>query len=458
MVPIRYVILLTLFLLNGSPGSARGGVTDASPAPGAQPFRSPPADTVLRVGPGHAYTSINAALDAARYLDRAEGERIVVLIDPGDYEEMLYIDVPNVTLRNAAAAPDTELTNRGVNIGPGAVRVSSYYGHGYDYFSQGSHHRWDADTLAANLRRGKLDAENPTVGSTSGSYWSATVIVDTFGFRADHVIFENSFNQYISRRESRDSVVQWAEGGKGERPRDFGNTDVQDRAFVERAAAIALTEKADRTVLNRCRVVGRQDSFFGAAGARVIVYRGVMMGAVDYLFGGMNAVFYQTDLMLNVSDAGHDRSYITAAHYPRGRGMLFYECRIVSPQPGVETASAYGAKPGFFGRPWRPDSSEVVLYRTRIDTSSFPGAEGQSLVDPEGWKDSLGGRSPYMYEYATEEQSGRSHTGQRAKWTSVPSAPFLADGLPIQPITFTAGGDDWNPLPGLLAADEQREP
>ncbi len=456
MPVIRCILMLTVLLLSGLPVGARD-VTGANPALGAPIFRTPPEDIVLRVGYGRPYPTIGAALDAARQVNRAE-ERIVILIDPGDYEEMLYIDVPRLTLRNAATSPGIQLTDGGVNIGPGTVRVTSYYGHGYDYYSQGSDHRWNADTLAENLRRGGLLAGNPTVGSTSGSYWSATVIVDAEGFRADHIIFENSFNQYISRKEARDSVVQWPEGGKGVRPREYGNTTVQQRPFVERAAAIAFTEQADRAILNQCRVVGRQDSFFGAAGARVMVFKGIMMGAVDYIFGGMHALFYRTELMMNVSDLPNDRSYITAAHYPRGKGMLFYRCRVVSPTPGQETASAYGAKPGYFGRPWRPDSSEVVFYRTVIDTSAYPAAEGQSLILPAGWNDSLGGQSPYMYEYASEEVSGSSNDTERAAWATLLAKPVLADGHRIQPITFMAGEDDWNPLPALLATLQRQQP
>ena len=420
-----------------------------APALAAQTSGSP--ERLLRVGEGREFSSVNAALTAARQLQRKEGERIVLLIDPGTYEEMLLIDVPDLTLRNAAAEPDIDLAGAGVDIGPGAVRITSYYGHGYDYFSQGSDHRWHADTLAANLVRGALDAANPTVGSTSGSYWSATVVVDTAGFEAEHIIFENSFNQYISRKEARDRVVQWAEGGKGERPRNYGNTGVQDRSYVERAAAIALTPAADRTVLNECRVVGRQDSFFGAAGARAFVYRGAMMGAVDFLFGGMSAVFYQSRLVMNVSDVRHDRAYLTAAHYPRGRGMLMYECTVSSPVPGVETASRYGAKPGYFGRPWRPDSSEVVFYRTVVDTSAYPGDAGRSLIEPAGWTNSLGGESPYMYEYGTREASDVNNDSLRAPWTTRLSEPVLADGLPVEPLTFTRGDDGWDPLPRLLA-------
>ena len=56
-----------------------------------------------------------------------------------------------------------------------------------------------------------------------------------------------------------------------------------------------------------------------------------MMGAVDYIFGGMNAVFYKTDFVLNTSDYSSDEAYISAARQSGGRGYLMYECHVVSP-------------------------------------------------------------------------------------------------------------------------------
>ena len=60
---------------------------------------------------------------------------------------------------------------------------------------------------------------------------------------------------YAIRSYYEDVVVMWEVGSKGERPTDYGNTAVQDRSFVERAAALAITGSADKVILNKCRVV-----------------------------------------------------------------------------------------------------------------------------------------------------------------------------------------------------------
>ena len=91
----------------------------------------------------------------------------------------------------------------------------------------------------------------------------------------------------------------------------------------------------------------------------------------EVITGGMDAVFYKTDLVLNTSDSGSDISYITAAQQSGGRGYLMYECNVISPIPDVETASTNWGKPGYFGRPWQATTSEVVFYKTNIVITSY---------------------------------------------------------------------------------------
>jgi pectin methylesterase-like acyl-CoA thioesterase len=223
----------------------------------------------ITVGVDKNYQTINGALEAVRSMIRPNNERVSIVIDPGNYEEMLVIDVANVSFINAAEEPSIALLNKGVDIDKNAVRITSYYGHGYNYYSMAPNQKWSADALRVNKENGYSIYTNTGGASTSGSYWNATVVVSAPGFEAANIIFENSFNQYISKKESEDVVVEWAVGGKGKRPTDIGNTAVQAKSFVERAAAIAYTKSGDRSILNNCRVVGRQDSFYGAEGARV---------------------------------------------------------------------------------------------------------------------------------------------------------------------------------------------
>lgn len=404
----------------------------------------------ITVGVGKNYATINDALTAAGKMVRPSNERVIIVVDPGNYEEMLDITIPNITIKNASATPSIALANKGVDIAPQAVRITSYYGLGYDYYSMKNNQKWDADILRVNKENGSQPYANVS-GTTNNSYWNATLIVSANGFEAENIIIENSFNQYISAKEANDVLVEVVGLTKGTRPTNYGNTSVQNRSFVERAAAIAIKNAIDKTVLNNCRVVGRQDSFFGGTTARVVVYKGVMMGAVDYIFGGMNATFYKTQLAMNVSDTAGDASYITAPQQSTGRGFLFYECTVTSAIPSTETASVYRAKPGFFGRPWAANTSEAVFYNTTIETSDYPGNIGESLITPIAWNSSLSGTSPKMYEYGTIENSGVNNQAARASWATTLSSPTLSDNTAITTFNFTKGSDNWDPLPQLIA-------
>ena len=417
-----------------------------------------PFSPVITVGTDKDYQTINEALNAISRMDRPNDERVTVMIDPGNYEEMLVISSPNVTLKNAGSVPSIGLLNKGVDIEAEAVRITSYYGQKYNFFSQGVDNKWHADVLAVNKANGYTTYVNKEGTGSGSSYWNATVVVESTGLVIEDIILENSFNQYISQKESEDVVQAKNPDSDPTRPADYGNTAVQNRGagYVTQAAAIGIAASADKIILNNCRVIGRQDSFYGAAPARVVVYKGAMMGAVDYIFGAMDAVFYKTDFVLNTSDYSSDEAYITAAQQTSGRGYLMYEGRVISPIPGVETASTFGSKPGYFGRPWAPNTSEVVFYNTTIDKSTYPGYEDMSLIYPIGWRNTLSGESPKMYEYGTIEVSGVDNSGNRATWSTVLTSPTLTDGTEITTFNFTKGNDGWDPIP-LLDAEEDSD-
>lgn len=397
----------------------------------------------ISVGSGKDYPTINAALAAISNMSRTAEERVTVMIDPGNYEEMLVIKNLNITLKNAATSPSIDLSNQGVDISANAVRITSYYGFGYNYFSQGKDNKWNQTVLEVNKANGFTNYSNVS-GTTNDSYWNATVVVLANNFEAEDIIFENSFNQYISAKESNDVVLDL--GIRGIRPTTNGDVGVQNKSFVERAAAIGIANGIDKTFLKNCRVVGRQDSFFGGLGARVAVYKGVMMGAVDFIFGDMNATFYQSQFAMNISDASNDTSYLTAPKQVSGRGYLLYECTIGSAIPGTETASLYRAKPGYFGRPWQENTAEAVIYKATIETSNAPGFSGLSLITPTGWLSTLSGTSDRIYEYQTTEISGVNNAANRVSWSKILTTPFLTDGTEITPFNFTKGNDNWDPF------------
>ncbi len=404
----------------------------------------------LHVGAGQEFETINAALAYARRMPDVQNKGVKLLIEPGNYEEMLVIDIANLQMVNASATPSIALANQGVDIDPNAVRITSYYGVGYNYASMNPKYLWDERYQQVGIENNAPTVENTSNGGTA-TMWNATVRVEAKNFRADNIIFENSFNQYISEKESKDLV--FVQAAMPARPTTAGDVSVQERRYRERACAISFNKNADRGILNNCRVVGRQDAIYGAETARVAVNGGVLMGAVDYIFGGMTLACRKTDLSMLVSLDKNDATYITAAQQNSGvRGFLFMDCHIVSALPNVEMAESEPAKPGYFGRPWSK-TGEAVFVNTRIDETHCTGYSG-SLIAPAGWNSSLSGEGTRCYEY--NSQDAVDNTAARAAWSVVLDQPQLPDGTLLTLFNFTKGKDNWNPfdeLPNITALE-----
>lgn len=414
----------------------------------------------IQVGADKEYQTINEALTAvSNMLTRTAEQRVTIEIDPGNYEEMLVIDQDNITLKNASAAPSIELTNKGVDIDDNAVRITSYYGHGYTYYSMNENCKYDEDVLAMNKANGSASKVNPGSGTTDGSYWNATVCIDADGFQAEGIIFENSFNQYVSEKAANDVIV--AQSGAKE-PADApranlpaGSTAVQNKAYVERAAALAIYNNCSQVYFENCKFVGRQDTLYGGTGVTAAFYDCSVYGGTDYIFGGMTAVFAKCDLVFNTSENNNDVGYITAPQTPAGqRGYLMYNCTVTSTVPGVDTASAYASKAGYLGRPWKADTGEAVFYETIIEaTCEKYFRKMPSLIQPAGWLNTLSGDSALCLEYGTHEMAIDTTTGgvldnsaSRATWSGgVLAEPKLADGKDISVATFLG---EWDAFEG----------
>ncbi|MCM1552014.1 MAG: pectinesterase family protein [Butyrivibrio sp.] len=378
----------------------------------------------IAVGSNKTYKTIGAALAAVRKMTRTDDQNVTIMIDPGDYEEMLVIDTPNVTLKNASATPSIALKNKGVDIDENAVRVTWYYGHGYTYYSMGSDCKYDADLLAVNKANGYASFTNPGSGTTSGSYWNATVVITADKVSADGIIFENSFNQYMSKKATEDVIEKQSGAKEGSVSRigmNAGDTTVQNKAYVERAAALAIYNDKKEISFNNCKFIGRQDTLYGGTGVTAAFYDCSIYGGTDYIFGGMTAVFAKCDLVFNTSEDKNDVGYITAAQQKTGRGYLMYNCTVTSTKPGVDTASEYTSKPGYLGRPWQANTGEAVFYYTIVEAADEHWvSNGKSLILPIGWNSGLGGKSALSQEYKTYELAeGVDNSASRADWAKV---------------------------------------
>lgn len=392
---------------------------------------------IITVGEGKEYATINDALAAVGRMTRTANQSVTILIEPGNYEEMLRIKLDNIILKNASETPSLALKDGGVNIDENAVRITSYYGHGYNYYSMDSEFKWDARALAVNKENGYTTIVNK--GGSSDTYWNSTVVVYGKNFSAEGIILENSYNQYISQKESEDILVPTE---KPARPTDAGNTDVQARSFRERACALAFAKGSDRGYLKDCRIVSRQDALYGDNNVRVAIEGGILNGACDYIFGGMTLAVKNAELAMLVTSDKNDVAYLTASKSDSGkRGYLFYECSVVSATPGVDMVETEYAKPGYWGRPWS-GTAETVFFKTKVGKK-----DTESLIAPAGWNNGLvSSGSNRSYEYGTIEESGVDNSANRVSWATVLSAPKLPDNTEITLFNFTKGNDDWQPF------------
>lgn len=383
----------------------------------------------------HSGESINAALDSARSVYAARDERTTILIEPGTYQEELTIDIPGLQLKNASNRPSIALSNGGVDCDKNAVRITWYYGHGYQYQSMGN-------TI--------------NYGGSRTRKWNASVLVTAPDFYAENIIFENSFNLYVSSKEAADSLVDisqsnlnWTAKERPKkkmpiRPKIVGSTEVQKKIYRERAAAISFTSTATNAHLKNCRAVGRQDVLYGDQGASIYWQGGILQGSVDFIFGGMQMAVYRAIIVANINTEKNDKCYIAACRsdskqneepdkysgfqpQPQARGMLFYRCHIryattdelAHPMTNDQLSINKGEPQIYLSRPWRWWGETVWAY-TSWD---------EGIVHPTGWSTGLtkGKACPNSYEYKSQDNSSG-----RPQWVKVLVKPILTDGTHIR--------------------------
>ena len=391
----------------------------------------------------HSGESIQTAIDSARTIYNTRGERTTILIEPGTYQEELTVDVPGLSLKNSAKKASIALHNNGVECDKNAVRISWYYGHGYQYKSLG---------------------ERVNYGGRRERRWNASVLVTAPDFYAENIIFENSFNLYVSEREAQDSLVDISQSDMPwtakerpkkrmpERPKIIGSTEVQQKRFRERAAAISFTETATNAHLKNCRAVGRQDVVYGDQGASVYWEGGILQGGVDFIFGAMCFCAEGVTIVANINNEKNDKCYISAGRSgsePNGeqiednhsRGMLFYKCSIrlatedelANPVKDKNWTIDKGEAQVFLARPWRWWGETVWAY-TQWEKGIL-NKEGWSLglvKDKEGFN--VDNPCPNSYEYRSQDRSEG-----RPQWVKVLKKPTLPDGTVIKPQEWLRG-------------------
>ena len=217
-------------------------------------------------------------------LEQEQGRTLTITIEAGDYDEKIYIDRPNVTLRGAGA------------------RKTRIY------------HALAAENAAPYHRDGW------------GTPGSATVSVNAENVRLENLTIENNFD-YLSNnaRAAND-------------PQKLRQTQ---------AVALFLDTESDKVLLQDVVLKGYQDTFF-AHGRRAYIRGGAVYGSVDFIFGDGQVLFENVDIVNRFRGeqlpAGHIQSYITApsTQISDAYGLVFLNCRLLREAGVPDDSTALG--------------------------------------------------------------------------------------------------------------------
>src|SRR5580698_6621025 len=165
--------------------------------------------------------------------------------------------------------------------------------------------------------------------TAGGTFFTETVEINGDGFEADNLTFENT----------------------------AGNT----------GQAVAVADRADRSVFKNCRFLGHQDTLFADYGRQYYI-ECFITGGVDYIFGNAAAVFDKSELNSNGPGFVTAQSR-TSADQPTGYVILNSrvtssidqgEAPMDAATPGAKSAASARRMIGL-GRPWRAYSRVVYI-------------------------------------------------------------------------------------------------
>ena len=308
-------------------------------------------------GKNNNFNTVQDAVNKAATLQPSnESTRVTIHIKPGTYRQQVMVQTPYITFIN------DEPSN-------GDVLLTWYYGIGYKYYSANDKGYYDA-----NLAKSK-SSKKP-----AKYRWGATVLLTNKAsyFKAKDIVFENSFNRYMTKEEVEDGVQVL--GDSNTSPINVARTsslDVKSKAATERGAALAV-DGGYAEFLN-CKFYSSQDTLY--TGASPLYFKKCLIeGQTDYIFGESNVVFDSCELRWKGDSSGSVAGYITAAKAGEGsyNGMLMYNCKVTKNK-------SLTVSPGYFGRPWR-ETAKVKFINTVLEDGNTIVAEGwgaMSNVQPQ---------------------------------------------------------------------------
>ncbi len=208
------------------------------------------------------------------------------------------------------------------------------------------------------------------------------------------------------------------------------------------AQAVALYQAGDRQVLKNCRITGYQDTYRTKKGNRYFLYQCQVEGAVDFIYAGGCAYFYQCDI---VSVAG---GYITAPEDVDYTSKLsdgntlyytffFQDCNI---------KAASGVTSGcYLGRPWGEKSGSIFI---GCKLGSHINAAGWTKMGEDTWKNCSFGE----YNSLNAAGTAKADVSKRVDWSLQICEDDRFDLMTLEKIYKKIGGKTnvFDPLPSVV--------
>lgn len=335
----------------------------------------------VKVGKGQQFETIT---DAVKYIGRMTRttERVTITLTDALYREQVMVDTPYVTISSEAGST-----------------ITWYYGSGYTYYSA------DMNGYYSEARAVDKYEKGVAIGMGTG-HWGATVNVlpTATAFRSEGVIYESSFNRYMTTEEVADGVGKGGDNSKVDRSKA---TDADIKLYKNKERACVIFIEADQSEFKDCQFLSSQDTMFTGNNTEHTYFKNcVIEGTTDYICGDGSAVFDGCTLsMYGYGDKAASGSIIVASKALSQLGYLFNNCKVVKTSyPGINK----GITKTYFARPWRADS-KVVFLNTEVEdanTIAPAGFTSMSNVTPAKAK---------YYEYNTHLADGtKVSTSSRA--------------------------------------------
>ena len=296
-------------------------------------------DNTLAAATANNYKSVSDAIAAAKA--GSISAPVITLTSGQTYREQVIVDIPNVTLQTSGTEKAT---------------ITFYYGIGYTYYSLNDKGYYDKDRA---MTRNSINMIDP-------SRWGTTVLVKStgYGFKAENITFENSFNLYYTEEEVADGVkpngVQSINYDRTLTSGDPGYKAADAKDVTERAAAIGFENNPAGCQLYNCKLVSSQDTYYTSG--TIYTKDCDIQGNTDYIFGGGKVVFDNCNLVIGGYSDKKTSAYITAQSGSTGDAYIFRDCKVTS------AGSTYTL--GNLGRDWGGANATVYYFNLKNEIGS----------------------------------------------------------------------------------------